>query len=242
MTVFGEVADTYDVVRPGYPPSIAAALGEHLGGPPTVVTEIGAGTGVATAMFRLLGAPMICIEPDPRMAAVLEAKFPEATVVATDFASWSPPPGGVPVLVGAMVWHLLDADRRNALAYGALASDGVLALVGRRYTMCEPSEAVALEAVFHAHGLEMAWRPDAWIADDLAASRLFVDVEQSRHDSTVRLSREGYVALLSTFSPFRRLGPPAQQRLQVAVGAWVDQRGGSVDLLVQTTLNLARRA
>ena len=65
----------YDYVRPGYPAAVLDAIVRHHGGRPASVAEIGAGTGKGTELFVRLGAPVTCIEPDPRMAAVPNYAF-----------------------------------------------------------------------------------------------------------------------------------------------------------------------
>ncbi|MEV4828606.1 hypothetical protein AB0K25_09810 [Micromonospora sp. NPDC049257] len=54
--LFGEVAGDYDEIRPGYPAALAATILAYHGGPPTRLVEVGAGTGLATALLRDLAA------------------------------------------------------------------------------------------------------------------------------------------------------------------------------------------
>ena len=63
-----------------FTPLLADAIVAYHGGAPASVAEIGAGTGKGTEVLAALGAPMTCIEPDPRMAAVLSTKHPQAQV------------------------------------------------------------------------------------------------------------------------------------------------------------------
>ena len=69
--VFGEVAESYDDVRPGYPVEILDLITAYAGPAPRTVVEPGAGTGKGTALLRNLGVPLTCVEPDPAMAALL---------------------------------------------------------------------------------------------------------------------------------------------------------------------------
>ena len=144
--VFGEVADVYDRVRPGYPAEIATAIVAHHGRVPAQVTEIGAGTGKGTEVLALIGAPIGCIEPDARMAAVLRAKFPDVDVHVGTFEQWVPPQGGVPVLACALAWHWLDPAGRDRRAYDALEPGGTLAVFGHTYGYTDPSLARQVDA------------------------------------------------------------------------------------------------
>ncbi|MCU1677755.1 MAG: Methyltransferase type 11 [Frankiales bacterium] len=240
-TVFGEVADGYGAARPGYPQSIADAIGEYAGHVPTVV-EIGGGTGLATALLQGLGDRVLSLEPDGRMAAQLREAYPDIDVEVTDFESWRPPPGGVDVIFGAMVWHWLDAADRCRQAHAALAPEGVLAVVGRQYGFADPDQRAAIEAAIEA----IAWEggggpPDEWIAEDVRRSGLFDDVTLSRHDTATALPREDYLRLVSTFSPFLRLSPDARTGAIALLSEAVDRCGGVVDVELLTTLTLARR-
>jgi 2-polyprenyl-3-methyl-5-hydroxy-6-metoxy-1,4-benzoquinol methylase len=69
--VFGEVAELYDRHRPGYPDPVVDDLiglaGLEAG---TLVLEVGAGTGKATAMFAERGIHVLAVEPSAEMAVV----------------------------------------------------------------------------------------------------------------------------------------------------------------------------
>jgi SAM-dependent methyltransferase len=241
-TLFGEVAAEYEDARPGYPASIAAAITRYLGAAPHTVAEVGAGTGKGTEVFALLGGDLICVEPDSRMAARLAAKIPDADVVISDFGSWIPPEGGVSVLAAALVWHLLDADRRCAIARSALAPDGVVALVGRRYVHADPVQGPALDETFEGFGLLRNPRPADWIHTDLTASGLFRGVTLSRHDTATTMPGPRFLRMISTFSPFRRLAPARRPELLTALTDVISATGGAVPLELRTTLTLGRAA
>ena len=61
--LFGEVAADYDEIRPGYPAALAATILAYHGGPPSRLVEVGAGTGLATALLRDLAAAAATAEP-----------------------------------------------------------------------------------------------------------------------------------------------------------------------------------
>ncbi|MFI9638979.1 class I SAM-dependent methyltransferase [Micromonospora sp. NPDC051925] len=67
--VFGEVAADYDEARPGYPVALAEAILAYHGGPPAGLVEVGAGTGLATALLVGLAATAGGTEPTRRDAA-----------------------------------------------------------------------------------------------------------------------------------------------------------------------------
>src|SRR5689334_15628389 len=106
--VFGEVATLYDDVRPGYPAETLDAIEAYHGGVPASVADLGAGTGKNTELLLSWGAPVLAVEPDPRMAEILARKFPAVEVVNAAFEQWSPPPGGVELIGCATAWHWMD--------------------------------------------------------------------------------------------------------------------------------------
>jgi SAM-dependent methyltransferase len=234
--VFGEVAELYDDVRPDYPLEIADLIAAYAGPVPLAV-EVGAGTGKGTEVLARLGSALTCVEPDPRMAAVLAAKFPRATVVVSTFEAWQPPPGGVPLLACALAWHWLDADTRNQRAHDALAPGGTLAVFGHRYLFADPRHFDAVEAVLG----DVADRGENWLHDDIAASGLWSGLTTEVIDRKLSFTTAGYLALQRTFSPFRQRPPDEQGRIQAELTRCFVALGDHIPLNVRTTLVLARR-
>src|SRR5262245_12356310 len=134
--VFGEVAEAYDDVRPGYPAQVLDLIVAYAGRVPGSVVESGAGTGKGTALLRTLDVPLTCVEPDPAMAGVLARRFAGddlVSVVVSRFEDWTPPPGGVDLLASAQAWHWVGRQVRTDLAAAALAPGGVLAVFGHDF-------------------------------------------------------------------------------------------------------------
>jgi len=244
---FGEVADVYDDVRPGYTAEITDVIRGYLGGPPARVAEIGAGTGKCTEFLRPLGGVLTCVEPDPRMAALLRGRFPDVEVVIAPFEGWTPP-AGVDLLACAMAWHWLDEGARNRLAHAALRPGGTLAVVGGRYGYADPGQSAAIGAAFATVEREdqdqkpAVVRHDAWIRDDVAASGLFQDVELVALRRQVPMPAGRYLRLVQTFGPFRAGSPQRQATILRVLGETLDRLGGGVVLDLHTSVTLARRA
>jgi SAM-dependent methyltransferase len=239
--IFGEVAALYDDVRPGYPASVLDAIVGHHGGIPASVVDLGAGTGKGTDLLVRLGAPVTCIEPDHRMAAVLRAKFPQVEVVTTTFEEWEPPPGGVDLVGCALAWHWLDAATRNQRAHDALAPGGTLAVFGHKYWYADQSQADRIGAVLTAIDPTVQDRADHWVLGDVTASGVWSGVTEKVWHSYPVFSREKYLQLMQTFSPFRRQCAQDQAAMLAGLDAALDDFGGSVTLDLITTLVLASR-
>jgi trans-aconitate methyltransferase len=246
--VFGEVADDYDEVRAGYPAELVDAVFDYLGGAPAHIVEVGAGTGKATAAFRARGIPMTCVEPDPAMAAVLRTAHPGVTVEGCGFEDWTPPAGGVPLLICAQAWHWVDEQRRMALAHRALAPDGVLALFGHQYAFADSDVEADVHAAYARHAPELLDPPDRserpavdYMTDELTGSALFTDVRTRLFETVVPYPTQRYRRLLLTFSPHRML--PVEQRtaLHDAIDEVIRAHGGVLRQRVDTPLVLGRR-
>ncbi|WP_430787501.1 class I SAM-dependent methyltransferase [Actinoplanes sp. G11-F43] len=242
MRLFGEVAGLYDAARPGYPASFADAILAFHGREPASVAEIGAGTGKGTAVLARLGGTLTCIEPDPRMAAPLIARFPSATVHTGTFEEWTPPPGGVDVLGCAMAWHWLDPATRNERARDALSAGGTLAIFGHRYGYADPAQGAAIQAALNDLDPTVQDRPVDWFHEDVLAAGLFTGVHKQVVNTPLPLDRTAYLDLTRTFGPFLRHSPELQRRGLERLGRLIDDFGGTVTLDLRTTLVLGSRA
>ncbi|SDT34877.1 class I SAM-dependent methyltransferase [Actinoplanes derwentensis] len=241
MRLFGTVAGLYDSARPGYPAWIGESIVSFHGRAPSSVVEIGAGTGKGTAVLAGLGAPLTCIEPDPRMAAVLAGRFPAAVVHATTFEDWTPPDGGADVLACAMAWHWLDPATRNRLAFDALAPGGTLAIFGHRYGYADPDQGEAVRATLSRLNRTGSDRPLDWFHQDVLDHGCFTGVRKEVRRTPLPLDRTGYLNLMATFGPGLKQSPERQRQVQEALGRLVDDFGGNVVLDLRTTLVLGSR-
>jgi SAM-dependent methyltransferase len=240
--LFGEVAELYDDARPDHPAEIADLVLNYAGHVTSAV-EIGAGTGKGTALLAGRGFPITAIEPDPRMAERLTARFPEVTVLSTTFEEWTPPAGGADLVFAAMVWHWLAPESRVPLVSAALSPGGTLALIGRR-TLHEQSElGDQIMAVFRSFPPDPGDRPpmSEWAPAELRACPELTDVTTHELAQASVLPAERYLRLMQTFSPFL-MRPPEQQRgLLAAMADTIEAHGGTVEIRVKTTLILARK-
>jgi SAM-dependent methyltransferase len=75
---FADVADEYELGRPGYPPEAVAALGLA---PGARVADVGAGTGKLTRALVGAGLDVIAVEPFTAMRARLAAELPAVEVL-----------------------------------------------------------------------------------------------------------------------------------------------------------------
>ena len=231
----------YDDVRPGYPVVVGEAIAAFHGRPPASVVELGAGTGKGTALLSGLGGMLTCVEPDPRMAAVLRAKFPQASVAEVSFEEWAAPAGGVDLIGCALAWHWLDPATRNQRAHAALAPGGTLAVFGHRYGYRDQAVADTVARIVSGVIPTTIRHDPNWMHDDIAGSGVFGEdeVEQQFWHTYPEFTRKRFLQLVQTFGPYRQLSAEDQrtglERLARALP-------GTVTLDLRTTLVLGRRS
>ncbi len=249
-TVFGEVADDYDRIRPGYPAQLADDLLAEAPGP---VLEVGAGTGKATRLFVRPGVDLTCVEPDERMADVLRRNVPGVEVVAGTFEDWTPDqPYGL--LVSAQAWHWIDPVRRADLAFAALAPGGLFAPFWNVFLVADETLHAALAEVDARHGLtdRTAHRMSAAAREPMAAFEQewpdlgvtdgrFTDLRSRRYESTLSYSSPLYRDYLLSTSLYRLLDPITADVVLDETIAAVDAHGGTIEFLISTDVALARR-
>jgi SAM-dependent methyltransferase len=245
--VFGQVADVYDRVRPGYPEQLVDDVLGYADGAPAPALEVGAGTGKATAAFAARSLPVTALEPDPRMAAVLRRQVAGVTVIVSPFEEYRPP-HRFGLLYCADAWHWTDPAVRWQRAADALRDGGTLALFWHGDRFADDAVRAAFLDVHHRCAPDLT--PEelrspppgqvttTWPYTELVAVPEFGDVDVREYPWRLTLSRTDYLALQSTRSVYRIM--PEEQRNTVfdALGRALPDE---VALAVTTTLYLARR-
>jgi len=246
--VFGEDPALYERFRPGYPRELMeAVVADTEDGP---VLEIGAGTGKATRALLALGKRVHAIEPDARMAALLEMHC-GLGLTQVDHAMLEHaqlPPGHFSLAVAAQSWHWVDADVAYDLIADALMPNGKLALMWHH-----PLERQGLlgEAIAQLYGRLAPEMPAAWpglkandfdpASETMAATRRFRGWARREHVWHRRLDAAGLVGWLCSSSDHRLLGIEQRTELMAAVAALVSQLGGQVVVNMKTVAHTAYR-
>jgi SAM-dependent methyltransferase len=272
--VFGDDAEEYDARRPDYPDAMiddivasvrrqapgfsAPSVGSGAGG--IAALEVGAGTGKASTAFAARGVDLTCLEPDPRMAAVLRRRVadePRVRVVEALFEEWTPDrPYGL--LVSGQAWHWVDEAKRNDLAAAALGPGGLVALFWNVSLVADRSVYDALAEVDERFGMTGDHTPHSILAgnhpdlspdfvDDWASLQLhgdprFTGVHSRRyHREDEVLTSTEYADLIATTSHYRILEPGVRETVLAAVVAAIDAEGGVIRRAIDTDLATATR-
>ncbi|MFK0296384.1 class I SAM-dependent methyltransferase [Streptomyces sp. NPDC090442] len=127
---FDTAAAQYADSRPSYPSVLLDALEECSGRPlaGAQIVDVGAGTGIATALLRGRGAHVLAVEPGERMAAELRRRVPGVPVVRGNGNALPIAGASVDFVTYAQAWHWTDPARAVPEAWRVLRSGGALAM------------------------------------------------------------------------------------------------------------------
>ncbi|GAA4340449.1 class I SAM-dependent methyltransferase [Streptomyces venetus] len=127
---FNTAAAQYAANRPSYPPALFDAI-EDLADRPlpgSRVADIGAGTGIATALLHARGADVLAVEPGDGMAAQFRSTLPDIPIVRGTGDDLPLADASVDLLTYAQAWHWTDQSRAVPEALRVLRPGGALAL------------------------------------------------------------------------------------------------------------------
>jgi SAM-dependent methyltransferase len=222
-TSFGSIAEEYDRFRPGPP---AAAVDWILPRSCDAVVDIGAGTGALTRQLVGRARRVIAVEPDARMAEVLAARVPDATVLSGSAERLPLPDGDCDAVVGSSMWHWVDEVRASREAARVLRPGGLLGLL---WNGPNRSEGWLADVLGQARRLEAAARREIGDDDDerrrlrvtLPDDAPFADPETHIVRWSITVTPDELVGLAGTYSGFIVLPEAEQARLRGTVAELV---------------------
>ncbi|KUN09995.1 methyltransferase [Streptomyces yokosukanensis] len=127
---FNSAAAQYAANRPSYPPALFDTVeelaGRSLSG--ARVVDVGAGTGIATALLHDRGADVLAVEPGAGMAAEFHRGLPHLPIVRGNGNALPVADAQADFVTYAQAWHWTDTARSVPEALRVLRPGGALAL------------------------------------------------------------------------------------------------------------------
>ena len=155
---FSSRVENYIKYRPGYPAAVLELLRAHCAlAPGSSVADVGAGTGILTALLLESGAAVVAVEPNREMRAAADrllggqSRFRSAagTAEATTL-----PAASVELVVAGQAFHWFDVQRARAEFIRVLKPRGWVALISNEQPP-EPTPFLAdYEALLRRHAAE----------------------------------------------------------------------------------------
>jgi SAM-dependent methyltransferase len=244
--VFGEVAELYDALRPGYPNALVDAVLASVSEPRRAL-EAGAGTGKATVVLAERGVEVEAIEPDRRMAAIARRRVKGLSVEVRElrFEDWTGPPGQFDLVVCAQAWHWIDAARGAAVATRALREDGALAVWWTRPRAVPGTVLAAVQDAYRQVAPALVDRTSLLVVrpgvDVPAPLPGFGPWRSSSFPWTHVYDAENYAQLIQTQGDHRLLADAQLAELLTAVKSAIGHAGnGRIEYRFSTDLSVAR--
>lgn len=235
---FGSAAETYDRVRPSYPPALVDDLlaGATLDGAPRAdrpveALDVGCGTGIAARLLADRGVTVLGVEADARMAEIARGHGIPVEVGA--FEDWDPAGRRFDLIVSGQAWHWIDPIAGTGKAIGLLRPGGLFAPFWNFATL-DAGVRARVDAAYARHAPQLteqsvlrgggpATIPPA--VERIRASGLFASVEHRRYPWDCAYTRDEWLAMIGTHSDHSTLPAGQLSALLDAVGAAIGEDG-----------------
>ena len=203
---FNAVTANYGSARPHYPAALwrdAAATG--LVEPGRRALDLGAGSGEATGELLARGMDVVAVEPGESLAAILQQRFPAATVVRSRAEDIRPDTAAFDLAIAATSIHWMDLDVVLPLVHKALTAEARL-LVWRN-VFGDPDAEVTpfrheIQRIVNRRGTTREGNPEdlEHTAAKIARTQLFTVEQMHRYRWSIELTADQIHALFATFS------------------------------------------
>jgi len=209
---FNAAAAQYAANRPSYPPALLDALEEMAGRPlaGSRAVDVGAGTGIATALLTARGAEVIAVEPGEGMAAQFRRTLPDVPLLRGDGNALPLADASADFLTYAQSWHWTDPARSVPEAMRVLRPGGALALWWNTDAIDVPWISAALDRVQRYLGIDPVVETNG--SGARAAASLVADPSgrlnfgRSQVRWSRRVSLDTHLANIASHSAFLVLG------------------------------------
>lgn len=166
---FSTVSAIYDNARPRPPEGLADFLLEYResgGSGDSValrprVLDLGAGTGLSTAIWRSRASSLVAVEPNEAMRQVFVERLPEVPLLPETSDALSLPAASVDIVTISQAFHWMEPDSTLREIWRILAPGGMLAVYDCDWpVMVHPGLDSAAAAFFSGLAAHRRARPD----------------------------------------------------------------------------------
>lgn len=203
---FDAVAAGYEAARPPYPDALwRDVFATGLAEPGRRALDLGAGSGQATGELLARGMDVVAAEPGPALAAILQDRFPDATVVRSRAEDLKPDRASIDLAVAATSIHWMDLEVVLPIVGDALTPDGRL-LVWRNVFGDSDAEVTPfrdeVRRIVERRGTTRSGNPEdvGLTAARIAETDLFTVEKMHRYHWSIELAADEIHALFATFS------------------------------------------
>ncbi|MBO9662837.1 class I SAM-dependent methyltransferase [Dokdonella sp.] len=243
---FGNRVDDYVRYRPGYPTAVTDYLRER--GwlwPGAVVADVGAGTGISSALFLDAGCVVHAVEPNAPMRAAAESRLgahrgfqavdgrAEATTLAAD---------SVDLVAAGTAFHWFDAAETRAEFARVLRGDGHVVLFWNLRRQDDFMR--AYEAILRTHSRDYAEVESSRRADEIAIRAFFGEgfLQSATFPNAQRLDFDGLLGRARSSSYVPKPGDAAYAPLRDALRELFERSAvdGNVAMHYDTRLYVGR--
>lgn len=214
---FGDVAETYDATRPGYP---ADAVGWLTGGRPARIVDLAAGTGLLTEPLVAAGHQVLAIEPAAPMIRLLAERVPGTPAVQAVAEALPLTRRCTDVLVVGQAFHWFDTGAALAEAARVLRPGGTLGLIWNYRDSSVPWVG-RLSALLRADG-KLEERTATELVAAVDETGLFTPMEQRAFRSWQPIDRDQLLGLVRSRSYIATLDRTDRQGVLDRVGQLYD--------------------
>jgi SAM-dependent methyltransferase len=222
---YGDVAQTYNRVRPKYTPAFLDRVIDLAKLPVNAkILEVGCGPGTATISLAQMGYSVIALEPSLEACNIARQNvdaYSNIEIINTNFEEWEPPDLKFDAIVAATSWHWISPENKHQKAATLLENTGVLVLLWNM-TMMPPLEIFnSLTEIFRQYLPAFAEYKDRdcqvreleIFADAAIESVLFSNLRTGVESIEVNYAIDDYLQLLTTYSPCIALSPANRNEL-----------------------------
>ena len=233
---FTNRVDDYVKGRPGYPPGVVETLRSRCGLVPAwTVADIGAGTGISTAMLLDAGCTVIAVEPNTVMREAAASRLggnPRFRVIDAPAEATMLPDRSVDLVFAAQAFHWFDRPRFRAESLRILKRGGAAGLIWNIRLPDATPFAAAYEALIREFATDYLTVRHENVKEDEIAAFFGAPYENHAFDNVQVLDRAGLRARLVSSSYVPGAGQPRHDEMAQALDRLFDThaRDGVVEL------------